>query len=316
MGQYYEIIASFPGARSMQASDLVGDNLALVSLPEVCLRIQQLADDPRSTAEQIGAVLSQDPALTVRLLKLVNSAFYGLGTRIDTASRAVSVVGVRELRNLALAASAVEVFARIPTELVNMVNFWKHSVFCGLVARQLALRCGILHAERLFVAGLLHDVGRLLIYNRLPDASVIILEQLGQRPHQPCEVEWETLGFDHAQVCAELMRAWKLPLALRSAVEFHHHPTRGPSPQMDASLVHIANAITHWAEDVDVPSYDPYAALIEPEAVPRQAEITGIDPVAWANSGLTDAVLSSAVQEAAQGFDQILDVIYPVPIYR
>lgn len=298
----------------MQAVQLVTDNVELVSLPEVCLRMQMLADDPRVNADQLGQVLSQDPALTARLLKLVNSAYYGLAARVDTASRAVSVVGTEALRNLALAASAVEVFNRIPAELMDMVTFWKHSVFCGLLARKLAERCRVLHSERLFITGLLHDVGRLLIYARMPEAAAEVLQRVNGRDVPVCELEQQVLGFDHAEVGGALLALWQLPANLQAAVGCHHDPSAATAAPLEAALVHIANAVTHQIDsggEVDGDYYDPYAALLDADGALES--IPGVDAHAWNVTRLSLADVRAAVAGAAEGFDQVLDVIYPLP---
>ncbi|MEJ2347023.1 MAG: HDOD domain-containing protein [Gammaproteobacteria bacterium] len=300
----------------MQAAQLVADNVELVSLPEVCLRMQALADDPHVTADQLGQVLSQDPALTARLLKLVNSPYYGLAARVDTASRAVSVAGMEALRNLALAASAVEVFNRVPAELMDMVTFWKHSVFSGLLARKLAERCRVLHSERLFITGLLHDVGRLLIYARMPEAAAEVLRRADSGGVPVCELEQQVLGFDHAEVGQALLAQWQLPANLQEAVAFHHAPSAATVAPLEAALVHIANAVTHQIDasgEVDDAYYNPYGALLEVDGAAALESITGVDAAAWKTTRLSPAAVRAAVTGAAESFDQVLDVIYPLP---
>ena len=122
-----------------------------------------MLEDPNTTANDLGRVIGRDTGLTARLLKIVNSAFYGFQSRIETVSRAVTIIGMRELRGLVLAASAIEAFSKVPNKVLNMANFWRHSVYCGVVAQLLAERSNVLHAERLFVAGLLHDIGLVAI---------------------------------------------------------------------------------------------------------------------------------------------------------
>ena len=205
----------------MQASDLIHDNVQLISLPEVCLRIQQLADNPYADMDEFAQLVIQDPALTTRLLKLVNSAYYGFPGRVDTLSRAVKLIGIAELRNLTLAMAAMDVFGGLHNERFDMLSFWRHSVYCALVARDLAKRANVLHAERLFIAGLLHDVGRLLIFSLLPEPAGRILYRQSQGETVPA-AERAELGFDHADVGFELLSLWRLPHALCSAVGHHH----------------------------------------------------------------------------------------------
>jgi putative nucleotidyltransferase with HDIG domain len=207
--------------------DLVKRNVRLVSLPEICMQVQALADSPHTTADDIAEVVGKDTALTARLLKLVNSAFFSLPRKIDTVSRAVNLIGMRELRNLTLAASAAEVFSKIPTSLIDMAAFWQHSVFTGLMARNLARCCNVLHSERLFTAGLLHDVGRLLMLMKLPEETAEAESMRLQSNQNICEIEHNMVGFDHAEVGHALLLHWNMPENLCASVLYHHnHPLR------------------------------------------------------------------------------------------
>ena len=121
----------------------------------------------------------------------MNSAFYGFSAKVETVSRAVSLVGIAELRNMTLAMSAAEIFQDIPADLMDMVSFWRHSVFTGLVAKKLAAECHVLHGERLMTAGLLHDIGRLLIFMRLPEQGKAILDMLRGWGVNRFSVKWK-----------------------------------------------------------------------------------------------------------------------------
>lgn len=320
--------------------ELIADNIELLTLPEVCLQVQDMADDPACSTADLGQIISHDPALTTLLLKLINSAYYGLPTPVETASRAISLLGIQELKNLVLSVSVAEVFARIPPGELDMVSFWRHSVFCGLVARRLARRSGVLHDERLFVAGLLHDMGRVLLLSRLPEQAAEIVAAYARTP--VCEAERAVIGFDHAELGAVLMQHWRLPSALCEAVACHHVPARAQGAEREAAIVHLANVVTdaleRWENEMERRYYDPYAALLNapaalqqsgggdrpvstaPERALAQAErgweervCQDVDARVWPATGLTPAVLPTVVREAAQGFDQVLDVIYPVP---
>jgi len=115
--------------------EIVKDIEDLVSLPSVFIQINQLIDDPKCTSAQIGDIISQDPNLTVRVLRIANSPMYGLRAEIDTVNKAVTVIGMKRIRDLVLATSAVDAFESIPNELITMENFWMHSVYCGLMAK-------------------------------------------------------------------------------------------------------------------------------------------------------------------------------------
>ncbi len=275
----------------MDPETLVGDMGALVSLPEVVVRINELVDDPTSSAEDIGRAVQQDAALTARLLTLANSAMFGMQRQIDTVGRAIAVLGTRQVRDLTLGLSAARTFAGIPNDLVSMDSFWHHSVLCAVSARQLAGECARGRPDSSFVAGLLHDVGQLVLFHKLPRESHRALLLSIDEPNEPelylCERD--VLGFDHAAVGGALARHWHLPASLTECIEFHHDPARAQSHPLDVALVHVANSL---------------ATLIEVDSTEFE-DAPAIAPVAWEITGLKrDDVLGlvagarSAVDEA------------------
>ncbi len=268
-----------------------------MSLPEVCIRVNEMMEDPSTTAKALGEVISRDAGLTARLLKIVNSSFYGFPSKIETVSRAVTVIGLRELRGLVLAASAVETFSKIPTEVLNRVYFWRHSVYCGVVAQLVAEECKVLHSERLFVAGLLHDIGKLIIAHRLAEKMKIIKQRVAAEQRVDYEIEREELGFDHADVGGALLREWKMPPTLCDAVYFHHHPADATDSLMDAGIIHLANHVTGMAEeglDVDIET------IIQP-----------IDERIWGVLAADASVIETVSRKAGPLFSDALDVILP-----
>jgi len=237
-------------AADQAATALVQGNVKLVSLPHVCIRVNLMVDDPDNTVAEIGTVIQQDASLTARLLKIANSPLYGFRSRVDTISRAVTVIGQRELRDLVFAVSAVRTFAQIPVDLANMASFWRHSIFTGIVAKLLAQECGVLHTERLFVAGLLHDLGELLIFHKMPELAQKALRRSVAMDEAVHLSERTLIGYDHGAVGGALATLWELPPALWGAIRFHHEPDAAPDC-LEAALVHLANAIAHIAEAPD-----------------------------------------------------------------
>lgn len=297
--------------------DLLEDHAAILSLPEVCLRIQMLADDPAAERDEFARIISQDPAFTAQLLKQVNSAWYGFPARVATVSRAVGLIGIRELRRLALAMGAVEVFRGQPLQGYDMLTFWRHGVFTALVAQALARRAGVLHAERLFIAGLLHDIGHLVIFTRLPDAAAALGPAVLAHAPDLCEQERALLGWDHAELGAALLRRWQLPEELCLAAGFHHRPLAAERGAREAALVALANAIAHGVEhQPDGPGgaeHDPYTRFIELEAAdtaPVTATLAGIDAAVWQRAGVGIEAVPEAMQQAGSEFDALLQMLY------
>jgi HD-like signal output (HDOD) protein len=269
----------------------------LVSPPHICVRITELLADPQSTARAIGEVIGQDPGLTARLLRLVNSPFYGFRARVDTVSRAVALVGQNAVHNLAVAVSVVRSFSDIPNELVNMDTFWRHGVYCGLIAKDCAARVGILHPERLFVAGLLHDLGSLLLYQGCPDASREALLVANGDEGVLYQAEVETFGFSHAELGGRLMTRWGLPEALADAVACHHLPAAARVAAMEAATLHVAEALANRSR---------IGAFAE-----QGSGEAAIDGAAWETLGVADpdALGADLIRQAGEHFLETVSLV-------
>ncbi|BCX82035.1 hypothetical protein MIT9_P1617 [Methylomarinovum caldicuralii] len=228
----------------LSPAQLLEDDRELPSLPDVVVRLRAAIDDPASTADTLAEIIASDPALTARLLKLANSPLYGFGGRIDTISRAVTLVGLEPIYHLALATTAVSVFRGIPAHLIDMDEFWVQSTYCGVVARLLARAAGVLHPERLFVAGLLHGIGSLVLYVKLPDPSrEVLLASQGRRELIPL-LEKDLLGFTYADVGGEIARRWKLPPWLQTAIAWQLNPEQAGDFGMATGILCLANRLT------------------------------------------------------------------------
>jgi HD-like signal output (HDOD) protein len=196
---------------------------------------------PNYTVQQVAEAISYDPALTTRVLRLVNSPYFGLANRIDNIPRAVSLLGTQQIHDLALATAVAHSFSGIDPKLHDLSSFWRGSVFCGLVSQQLGKVCGVAPTDRLFVAGLLSDLGHLILYQSIPKES-LHAEQLAQELARPLvEVEREVLGLDYARVGATLMRQWRLPETLIEVTEYHPEPLRAQRDPLATAAVHIAS---------------------------------------------------------------------------
>jgi len=217
----------------------------LASPPELFLRLNQILDDPTRTMLDASRLIEHDPGLSARLLRIVNSAAHPFPSPIISVTQAVSVIGIKELRDLVLSTLVVEKFASLPNGLMTMRQFWMLSVRCALIARYLAAR----HPEskRLhtaFICGLLHEIGRLLVYQRMPElarAAVLLARCQGASEH---EAQREVMGFDHYQVGAELARRWRLPKVIVATIEHHDSPERAAPFDQEAHLVVLASKLS------------------------------------------------------------------------
>ncbi len=273
--------------------DLVSAVTDLVSLPEIVVQVNTMVDDPRCSAADIGNVIDQDPALTAKLLKIANSPFYGFPSRIDSVPRAITVIGSRELRDLILATSVVRVFSNIPNDLVSMETFWRHSLRCAVIARTLASHLRENNVERYFVAGLLHDIGYLVIYRELPELGRKALQHCTQNREIVYIVEQEIIGFDHAAVGGELMRLWNLPPSQIEAVQYHHTPSLARRFPREAAVIHIAN----------------YLANTMLANVSGDVETDALEVEALETAGLNPDILKKLLHDAEAQFHETLDLI-------
>ena len=236
---------TFPGERI--ARSLIEDMSGLVSPPDVCLKVNELVADDSTSLEQIALVIIRDPNLTARILKLANSAFYGLPGRVDTVTRAVMLLGMAEIHKIVLAVSAVESFSRLSSSVTNMNSFWRHGVYTGLVAQAIARRARILHPERLFVAGMLHDIGTLLINKRFPEiAQATIMEAAGDEDALQ-RFKMRDLGFDHALLAGMMLDSWHLPASLVDTVYWHHTPQRAIYAGAEAAVLKVADQVANYS---------------------------------------------------------------------
>jgi putative nucleotidyltransferase with HDIG domain len=275
---------------------LIGSVSELVSPPEVHIRLTEVIESPISSSDSIAEIIMQDPNLSARVLKITNSAFYG-SRKIETVSRAITLIGTRDLYNIALAVNAVKVFDKIPSELVNVSVFWRHSLYTAIIARLLAKRCRILHPERLFVAGLLHDIGCLVLYSQFPDESRDALLIANGDEDILANQELELIGYDHASVGAELLRLWKLPETLCISIEAHHELSRAPQDSMEAAIVMIANALANRTEEGCFSETGSYAAPVSPDA--------------WARIGLDETVIDELAEQIDEQFTETAKILLP-----
>ncbi|MCF6354248.1 MAG: HDOD domain-containing protein [Candidatus Polarisedimenticolaceae bacterium] len=279
----------------MSAEILVKDLNNLVALPQAYLQISQMINSPRHSALDIGKIIAQDTDLSARLLRIVNSAFYGIPVPIETISRAVTIVGTSDLHDLVLATSACRMFKDIPGELMDMGEFWGMSVYTGIVASTLAERCNILHCERLFVQGMLHDIGRLPIYLRLPEQARDILLATNGDYDILSATEQEILGFTHTEVGALLTRDWKLPESIQTVTHYHHQPELAAEYKIETSLIHISSI------------------LAECETLDESTDeiLARVNPYAWQITGLTQQDVESVLDGIPQQAAEVLKLILP-----
>ncbi|TWT45339.1 HDOD domain protein [Phycisphaerae bacterium RAS1] len=195
------------------------------SLPEITTRIVQAVEDPKATAHDLHEIVKSDPALATKILKVVNSAFYGLPAQIASLDRAILMLGLSAVKNIALAASLTRLFKAEPLgPQFEPRDLWRHCIAVGVCARMLAESGGCSRPDEAFVAGLVHDMGLLIVQQTFGDKLREVVTRCFSAPTSFCATEQSIIGADHQAFGAALAAKWKFPPALRNVITFHHDP--------------------------------------------------------------------------------------------
>lgn len=215
----------------------IGD---LATLPQVTIKIIEIVEDPKSTARDLHGVIKNDPALSVKVLKVVNSAFYGLPGQVASVDRAIILLGLSAVKNIAIAASIARLFkGKRISEQFSASDLWRHSVAVAVAARTLTkLSPHPVMTDEVFVAGLIHDIGTLVVRQTCPDQFAEVITRCSDGDINFLECEREVIGADHQAFGVGLTTKWKFPRHLRAAVGFHHNPE-----SLSVELQNIATVI-------------------------------------------------------------------------
>ena len=232
---------------NQQALNFIGKLHSLKTLPTVYLKVNEQVNDPNCPASRLGETISNDQAITSLILRLVNSALYGFPTYIDTVTKSVTLIGFKQTRDLVLASSVIDMFAEGDKDaIIDFKGFWEHSIATAICAKVIASKMKKCDPESMFTAGLLHDIGRLIImenHKKLPVTD--LLHAIKNEKKQLYKSERKAFGFTHGDIAEALFSKWNLPPILKEAAVFHHAPTMAPRFREEACCIHIADAITH-----------------------------------------------------------------------
>lgn len=210
-------------------------------LPEAYLALRRKVDDPMSSVADVASVVSLDPSLAAYVLRLANSPLYAPAVRVESVGRAVGMIGLTEIVNLAVGALLSRLFDKPPRpDLLSLPDFWRHAVAVGMLARALARRRDEISIERFFVAGLLHDMGRLVLAVAEPELAAAALARSADGRITMDAAERLELAFDHASLGGRICGKWRLPASLMEGVAGHHEPGQCPESRI-AAAVHVAD---------------------------------------------------------------------------
>jgi len=232
------------------------DQKALPACPAVVSAVSRIARDPKSTARDLGKIISTDKALTAKVLKVVNSAFYGMPGTISTVTQAVVILGFQEIKNLVYSIPSSELFKEGGVENgIDLSRLWKHSVVTAVISREIAYNIRYNLPEEAFVAGLIHDIGKVVLNKFLGPAYRGVAEMSMEDPfaEKHLAAEKEELGSTHSEMGQMLAAHWTFPRELQDAVQFHHEPTSHGMIKTLPAIVNAANIIARGLPRDDEP---------------------------------------------------------------
>lgn len=271
--------------------DVLGSITDMPALPSVVARLTRLISDPKTTASDINAALSSDPGLVTKILKLVNSSYYGFSRRITTITNAVVILGFNQVRNLALSAFIFDSFAGDSEDdcAFDINGFWRHSIGAAFMASALARETDAKLEEDAFVCGLLHDLGKFIMAQNAPEHIGMVMETVRDDNILFYEAETRRLGYTHAMLGGAVMERWNLPATLVDVVRNHHDPLNAPEASRRlCSVTSVADIMAR--------------ALLMGN--PGDERIPRLSPELWRETGLDWERLEGIIRKVAEDYSK------------
>jgi len=232
--------------------ELVGEGFELPSLPEAFMRVSAQLEDENCSADEVVRSIQNDPSITSRILKLVNSSYYGLERQVSSVAQAVEMLGRERLKHILLDSSVRGAFGDGNNPAFSMLAFWQHSIKTALIARQLASVCEFIDdPEVMFTAGLLHDMGKLLLIERFPNQMLAAEETMIRRRIDELSAELTQVGLTHTAVGEALMEHWGLPEILIDCARCHHESVHDGPNRHATHLIYLANRLSEYQPPLD-----------------------------------------------------------------
>jgi HD-like signal output (HDOD) protein len=237
----------------MQASEYATQANGSFALPDACFKVKSLMEDESSVIEDFANVISVDPSMTSRLLKIANSAIYSFQGEISTISRAITIIGTQAIYNMMLVDVAASAFKHFSNQAIDLKRFWRMSVFCGLASKNLGIKAGIRDIERLFVAGLLQNFGELLVAKITPELA----QQCEQYTEEalPWALQKQVLGFTYTDISAELLSIWLIPEKIILPIR-HFNQAKDIQINKDVKVLYLASRLALVDSHPDIYNYD------------------------------------------------------------
>lgn len=254
----------------------------LPTIPSVLQRLLKLIENPKVSLTEVGNFIQSDPVLTSRVLKMVNSPIYGFPGRISAVQQALILLGLNVVRGLLLGVSVFEVMQK------SMVGLWEHSLGCAIASRIIAKKKNLPEPEEISIAGLLHDIGKVVMSLRYKEEYEKVIKDAELRDLFIIESEKEIFGITHSDGGSWIAKKWNFPQSLVEIIDYHHKPNLSKSLPLQASIVHLADILTRavgfgFSGDHHVPA---------------------VNPAAWELLNLSDAEFREILDEMAAAFSE------------
>lgn len=258
----------------------------LPTLPKLLERVVIALEDPDINFSSVAELIEIDQSLTSQMLRLANSAFYNAQGTVSQVSHALVMLGTAVTRSVILSTSVLDM-----KSITGLPGFWEHSLGCAVAAGAIAKVTGRANPEEATAAGLLHDLGKVVLYKQLPDAFVHIVETSAATGRTFLEVERDELGTDHAEIAGWLVEKWRFPACLGEPITWHHAPSRARTARDETAIVHVANVLVR--------------ALGYGSGGDRR--LAAIDQTAWARLALTPDTLDAILDQFDADLDHALN---------
>lgn len=269
--------------RKAEIRSIIKGTISLPTLPGIISKLTSLAEDGRVSVDEMAKVVTSDQVLSAKVLKLVNSPFYGFSGRISTVSKALILLGVNVIKSLAISSSIFEIMEK------NVVGLWEHSMGAAVAANIIADRLSLPEREEVSTAALLHDIGKVIIKIKLEGDYEHILLLIKEKDLAMIDAERQLLETDHAEIGEWLARTWRLPEKLIEPIACHHHVEKSTLQPVKTAAVHVADVLIKAGG----------FGFSGDDFVPR------IQPAAWERLGLNEALLKEIIEELE---DRLIEV--------
>lgn len=224
-------------------SEYLVDATNLISVPDIYIKIKQAVEDPNCGMMDLAEMISYDPAISARLLKMANSSFYGQVSEIDTINRAVALLGTKTVHDTVLAITISQAFQSINIVNYDVPGFWQKSIMRALIAKSCANHLNITEPERLFLLGLLSDIGHMIMSIRAPDLMLEVWNQHQKNGHPIHLYERSIFGFDHGELGADILEMWSIPQSIIYGIRYQNCPEIAPEHKQEAAIVYCASRL-------------------------------------------------------------------------